>query len=76
MFSSNYSDSITRAVPRTSNSATIPPMTCHMNNLANTSVDDMPTCVVAVIGFEIASWTELYSAGGELLDYDFPKKGT
>ncbi len=50
-----------------------PTMTYHMNTLANTSVDNMPTCAIAVIGFDIASWADLYSAGGELLDYDFPK---
>jgi len=50
-----------------------PTMTYHMNTLANTSVDNMPTCAIAVISFDIASWADLYSAGGELLDYDFPK---
>ena len=50
-----------------------PTMTYHMNNLANTSVDNMPTCALAVIGFEIPSWADLYSTGGELLEYDFPK---
>ena len=50
-----------------------PTMTYHMNNLANTSVDNMPTCAIAVIEFDISSWADLYSAGGELLDYDFPK---
>ena len=50
-----------------------PTMTYHMNSLANTSVDNMPTCAVAVIGFDIPSWADLYSADGELLEYDFPK---
>ena len=50
-----------------------PTMTYHMNSLANASVDNMPTCAVAVIGFEIASWADLYSTGGELLEYDYPK---
>ena len=50
-----------------------PTMTYHMNTLANTSVDNMPTCALAVIGFEIPSWADLYSAGGELLEYDYPK---
>jgi phosphohistidine phosphatase len=50
-----------------------PTMTHHMNSLANTSVDNMPTCALAVIGFEISSWVDLYSTGGELLEYDFPK---
>lgn len=51
-----------------------PTMTYHMNTLANASIDNMPTCAVAVISFDISSWADLYSAGGELLDYDFPKR--
>ena len=50
-----------------------PSMTYFMNYLANTSVFNMPTCAIAVIGFDIASWRDLSSASGELLGYDFPK---
>ena len=50
-----------------------PTMTYHLNSLANTSIDNMPTCALAVIDFEIPSWSDLYSTGGELLEYDFPK---
>lgn len=50
-----------------------PAMTNLMNILANTSVINMPTCAIAVIGLDIASWSDLYLADGNLLGYDFPK---
>ena len=50
-----------------------PTITGLMNTLGDKSVANMPTCAIAVIGFDIASWVDLYSTGGELLDYDFPK---
>ena len=50
-----------------------PGMTKLMNSLGNTYVANMPTCAIAVIGFDIASWANLLSASGELLGYDFPK---
>ena len=50
-----------------------PDMTRLLNSLGNTYVANMPTCAIAVIGFDIASWADLYSAEGELLGYDFPK---
>jgi phosphohistidine phosphatase len=50
-----------------------PAMTELMNSLGNASVANMPTCAIAVIGFDIASWAELCSVDGDLLGYDFPK---
>ena len=50
-----------------------PVMTSLMNTLANTSTINMPTCAIAMIGFDIASWTELDSVDGNLLGYDYPK---
>jgi len=50
-----------------------PAMTSLMNSLCDASVYNMPTCAVAVIGYNISSWSELGSADGNLLDYDFPK---
>ena len=50
-----------------------PAMTSLMNILGNTSVFNMPTCAIAVIGFDMASWADLHSADGVLLGYDFPK---
>jgi len=50
-----------------------PAMTYFMNDLANTTVDNMPTCAIAIIGFDIASWADLHSARGTLQGYGFPK---
>ena len=50
-----------------------PAMTYFMNALADTSVGNMPTCAIAVIGFDVASWGDVASVQGELLGYDFPK---
>ena len=50
-----------------------PAMTSLMNSLCDAPVDNMPTCAIAVIGYNMASWSELSSADGNLLDYDFPK---
>jgi len=50
-----------------------PAMTYFMNYLSGSPVDNMPTCAIAVIGFDIVSWVDLPSAQGTLLGYDFPK---
>jgi len=50
-----------------------PAMTSLMNSLVETSVYNMPTCAIAVIGYNMVSWSDLGSADGNLLDYDFPK---
>ena len=53
-----------------------PAMTTLINMLSGSSVDNMPTCAVAVIDFPIMSWSDLHSADGQLLTYDFPKNPT
>lgn len=50
-----------------------PAMTYLMNKLGNAAVDNMPTCAIAIIGFDIASWKNLHSVPGTLLGYGFPK---
>jgi phosphohistidine phosphatase len=50
-----------------------PAMTSLLNSLCDASVANMPTCAIAVIDYDMASWSELRSAEGILLDYDFPK---
>ena len=50
-----------------------PAMTSLMNSLVETSVYNMPTCAIAVIGFDMASWSALSTVDGHLLDYDYPK---
>jgi phosphohistidine phosphatase len=50
-----------------------PTMTDLMNTLGNTYIFNMPTCAIAVIGFDMASWSDLYTTDGALLGYDYPK---
>ena len=50
-----------------------PTITFFMNKLANTDVFNMPTCAIAIIGFDMASWSDLSSTDGVLLGYDYPK---
>jgi phosphohistidine phosphatase len=50
-----------------------PAMTTLLNILSDSSIDNMPTCAVAVIDYPMASWSELRSIEGQLLAYDFPK---
>jgi len=50
-----------------------PSMTSFLNMLCSTSVVNMPTCAIAVVGFDIATWGDLATAEGELLGYDYPK---
>lgn len=50
-----------------------PTMTFLMERLGNTNVFNMPTCAIAIIGFDMASWADLDSTDGMLLGYDYPK---
>ena len=50
-----------------------PAMTGLLYDLADSSVFNMPTCAIAVIGFDMLSWSELHSTDGDLLGYDYPK---
>ncbi len=50
-----------------------PAMTSLLNILCDAPVENMPTCAVAVIGFDMASWSEMDTVDGDLLAYDFPK---
>jgi phosphohistidine phosphatase len=50
-----------------------PAMTSLLDVLSESSVYNMPTCAVALIAFDIGSWSELGDESGNLLVYDFPK---
>ena len=50
-----------------------PAMTSLLNVLSDSSVDNMPTCAIAVIDFDMASWSGMSMTTGTLQDYDFPK---
>jgi phosphohistidine phosphatase len=43
------------------------------NRLSNTGYLNMPTCAIAIIGFDMESWADLDSTDGALLGYDYPK---
>jgi len=50
-----------------------PAMSSLLNILCDSSVENMPTCAVAVVSFDMGSWSELTMSDGELLAYDYPK---
>ena len=50
-----------------------PAMTSLLNILCDSEVENMPTCAVAMIEFDMESWSELTMTDGELMDYDYPK---
>ncbi len=51
-----------------------PTMTELINNLANTDIDNVPTCGIAEITFDIASWKEVYEGLGVMQLFDYPKR--
>lgn len=51
-----------------------PAMTSLLNILSETTIHNMPTCAIAVLAFDMTSWSELDVTNGDLLVYDFPKK--
>lgn len=50
-----------------------PTMTDLMNRLSGARVYNMPTCAIAIIGLDMASWDMVRSSEGTLLGYDYPK---
>lgn len=50
-----------------------PAMSSLLNILCESSVENMPTCAVAVVSFDMTSWSELTMTDGELQSYDYPK---
>ena len=51
-----------------------PGFTYFANWLANCMIDNIPTCGVVDIEFDIASWSELEEDSGVMLDFDYPRK--
>jgi phosphohistidine phosphatase len=50
-----------------------PAMSSLLNILCDSTVENMPTCAIAVVSFDMDSWSELTMSDGELLAYDYPK---
>ncbi len=51
-----------------------PELTTLVNQLARCSIDNVPTCGIAEITFAATSWREIGEIGGQLVEFDYPKK--
>ncbi len=51
-----------------------PGMTYLVNDLSDLDLDNLPTCGVAVLQFDVNSWTEIGEVIANSADFDFPKK--
>jgi phosphohistidine phosphatase len=67
-----------RAIENNFNSIMIfghnPGITSFACQLADTDIDNIPTCGIAVVEFEVNSWNEIYYRTGSLLFFEYPKK--
>lgn len=50
-----------------------PGITYFINRLSSANIMNVPTLGIAQIQLDIDSWTDIFTARGELLFYDFPK---
>jgi phosphohistidine phosphatase len=50
-----------------------PGMTYLVNDLSNLDLDNLPTCGVVVLQFEVESWKEIGEVGAASAEYDIPK---
>ena len=44
------------------------------NALSNLSIDNIPTCGIISMKFDVTSWKDVTEGGGRFLSFDFPKK--
>ncbi len=51
-----------------------PGMTYLVNGLSDLDLDNLPTCGVAVLQFDVNSWSEIGDEIASTADFDFPKK--
>ena len=51
-----------------------PMMTELVNDLANADIDNVPTCGIAEIQFDVESWEEFDEAPGKMILFDYPKR--
>lgn len=51
-----------------------PGITEFCNFLCGENIDNLPTCAVVVIEFEIDDWQAVYRNTGRLIQYEYPKK--
>lgn len=50
-----------------------PVITDTVNNLANAGIDNIVTCGIACIDFDVESWVDISPTTSNLVFYDFPK---
>jgi phosphohistidine phosphatase len=69
---------IVRQLPQEAHAAMLvghnPTMHMVANRLGGFSADNLPTCGICCIDFEVATWEEVLSAQGNLRYYEYPKK--
>ena len=51
-----------------------PGMTYLVNDLSDLDLDNLPTCGVAVLQFDVPSWAEIGAQVATSAEFDFPKK--
>jgi phosphohistidine phosphatase len=51
-----------------------PDLTELVNRLAGEDIDNIPTCGVASIEFEVGSWAHVMAGAGRLAFFDYPKR--
>ena len=51
-----------------------PGLTTLAERLTGTEIDNIPTCGIAAIDFEVDSWKKIGDAKGKLVFFDYPKK--
>ena len=51
-----------------------PGFTALCNYLSDANIDNMPTCSIAQIQFDVDKWDSVSAHSGVLLDFDYPKK--
>ena len=52
-----------------------PGLTDLTNQLTDAQIDNVPTTGVVIIGVELGSWSDLDGARGELVVFDYPRRG-
>jgi len=51
-----------------------PGMTYLVNDLSDLDLDNLPTCGVAILQFNVESWSEIGDVLASSADFDYPKK--
>lgn len=52
-----------------------PAITEFVNEMANSEIDNIPTCGLVELRLPIDSWADIEFGSAELIEFDYPKKG-